>query len=129
MKLSRLKTHDEVLAEQLRDPHFRAEWERTAPARAVASKVIAYRAQNGLSQTALASRLGMSQPAVARLERGDHNPTVDMLMRLASALDVEFVLDIAPANRDRRLVTKRAQTSAALESVDAADCSVLVAAT
>jgi DNA-binding XRE family transcriptional regulator len=129
MKLSELKTHDEVLAEQLRDPKFRAEWERTAPARAVASKVIAYRAQYRLSQTALARRLGMSQPAVARLERGDHNPTIDTLMRLASALDVEFVLDIAPANKDRKLVTKRARTTAAIESVEAPECSVLVAAT
>jgi ribosome-binding protein aMBF1 (putative translation factor) len=129
MKLSQLKTHDEVLAEQLRDPEFRAEWERTVPARAVASKVIEYRAQNGLSQSALARRLGMSQPAVARLERGDHNPTIDMLMRLASALDVEFVLDIAPAKKDQKLVTKRARTTAAIESVEASGCSVLVAAT
>ncbi len=129
MKLSQLKTHDEVLAQQLRNPEFRAEWERTAPARAVASKVIAYRAQNGLSQSALAGQIGMSQPAVARLERGDHNPTVDTLMRLASALDVEFVLDIAPAKKDRKLVTKRARTAAAIESVEASDCSVLVAAT
>jgi transcriptional regulator with XRE-family HTH domain len=129
MKLSQLKTHDEVLAEQLRDRAFRAEWERTVPARAVASKVIEYRAQNGLSQSALARRLGMSQPAVARLERGDHNPTINMLMRLASALDVEFVLDIAPAMKDRKLVTKRARTTAAIESVEASDCSVLVAAT
>jgi ribosome-binding protein aMBF1 (putative translation factor) len=128
MKLSQLKTHDEVLAEQLRDPEFRAEWERTAPARAVASTVLAYRAHNGLSQRALASRLGMSQPAVARLERGDHNPTLDMLMRLASGLDVEFVLDIAPANMDRKLVTKRARSTAAIESVHASGCSVLVAA-
>jgi ribosome-binding protein aMBF1 (putative translation factor) len=129
MKLSQLKTHDEVLAEQLRDRDFRAEWERTVPARAVASKVIEYRAQNGLSQSGLARRLSMSQPAVARLERGDHNPTIDMLMRLASALDVEFVLDIAPAKKDRKLVTKRARTTAAIESVQASGCSVLVAAT
>lgn len=129
MKLSQLKTHDEVLAEQLRDPEFRAEWERTAPARAIASKVIAYRAENDLSQSALASRLGMSQPAVARLERGDHNPTIETMMRLASALNVEFVLDITPARQDRRLVTKRAQTSAAIESVESSQCSVLFAAT
>jgi hypothetical protein len=34
MKLSDLRTSEEVLAGALRDPAFRAEWERTAVARA-----------------------------------------------------------------------------------------------
>jgi hypothetical protein len=46
-----------------RTPKFRAEWERTALARAVAEAVIRYRAEHGLSQTALARVLGWSQPA------------------------------------------------------------------
>jgi hypothetical protein len=37
----------EVLAEMLQDPQFRAEWERTALARAVAEAVIRYRAELG----------------------------------------------------------------------------------
>ena len=37
MKLSEMKTNDELIAVQLcTDPEFRAEWERTALARAVA---------------------------------------------------------------------------------------------
>ena len=44
MKLSDLPAHEEVLAEHLdADPEYRREWERTALARAVAVKVIAYR--------------------------------------------------------------------------------------
>ncbi len=35
-KLSNLRTSEEVLAGALRDPAFRAEWERTAVARALA---------------------------------------------------------------------------------------------
>ena len=58
MKLSDLPTHEEVLAEHLdADPEYRREWERTALARAVAVKLIAYRAEHDLSQTALAGRL------------------------------------------------------------------------
>jgi DNA-binding XRE family transcriptional regulator len=76
MRLSDLPTHEEVLAGHLdADPDYRREWERTALARAIAVKVIAYRAEHDLSQTALAKQLGMSQPAVARLESGEHNPT------------------------------------------------------
>jgi len=40
----RLIGNTEVLAEMLGDPQFRAEWERTALARAVAEAVIRYRA-------------------------------------------------------------------------------------
>src|SRR5438309_2264124 len=67
MKLSDMKSAEQVLTEHLKDPAFREEWERTALARAVANQVVAYRAQNGLSQTELARKLGVSQPLVARL--------------------------------------------------------------
>lgn len=84
MKLSDIPTHEDVLAAHLdADPKYRSEWERTALARAVAVKVIAYRAKHGVSQTVLARRLGMSQPAIARLESGEHNPTFPTLLRLS----------------------------------------------
>ena len=80
MKLTDLTTDDELLAEQLRDdPEFRAEWERTALARAIALAVVRFRAERRLSQRGLAAVLGMSQPQVARLEKGDVNPTMDTL--------------------------------------------------
>jgi DNA-binding XRE family transcriptional regulator len=81
-----LISNTEVLAEMLQDPQFRAEWERTALARAVAEAVIRYRAERGLSQTALARLLGWRQPVVARLEAAEHNPTMDILLTLARAL-------------------------------------------
>lgn len=65
------------------NPVSRERWERTALARAVAIAVTRYRAAHGLSQRALAKQLGMPQPHIARLELGEHNPSVDMLQRLA----------------------------------------------
>jgi transcriptional regulator with XRE-family HTH domain len=41
----------------------------------------------GLSQTEVAARMGTSQSAVARLERGDADVRVSTLQRYASALD------------------------------------------
>ena len=56
MKLSEMKTNDELIAELLRtDPEFRAEWERTALAREVALAIVRYRADHDLSQRDLAS--------------------------------------------------------------------------
>ena len=96
MKLSDLTPADRVLADHLADPAFRDEWERTALARAMALRVVSYRAEQGLSQAALARRLGMRQSAIARLEAGDHEPTFATLQRLARHLGMEFHITIAP---------------------------------
>jgi ribosome-binding protein aMBF1 (putative translation factor) len=90
------KPHERVIAEQLQDPAVEQEWQRTALARAVAMRLVAYRAEHGLSQTKLARLLGMKQPAVARLEAGDHVPTLLTLTRLSQALGMEFHIDITP---------------------------------
>ncbi len=111
MKLSEIRTNDELIAEQLRtDPEFRAEWERTAVARAVALAIVRYRAEHDLSQRELAERLGMKQPQVARLELGEVNPSIDTLLRVASKLGIEFTIDVRPAGSAARNMTKRAQT-------------------
>jgi ribosome-binding protein aMBF1 (putative translation factor) len=128
MKLSDLSTHEQVLAEHLgADPEYRREWERTALARAMAVKVITYRAEHGLSQTALAKRLKMSQPAVARLEGGEHNPTFPMLLRISDALGIELAIDIAPSGQEPRLIGSRARRNA-LESFKRDGYAVVVAA-
>ena len=50
VKLSEMKTNDELIAEQLHtDPAFRAEWERTALARAVAVAIVRYCAEHDFS--------------------------------------------------------------------------------
>jgi ribosome-binding protein aMBF1 (putative translation factor) len=92
---------DDVLARQQHDPAFQAQWDRTSLARAVAIEVVRYRADNGLSQAALAKQLGVSQPVVARLERGDHTPTWDTLGRLARTMGVHFHVDVDPETGPR----------------------------
>ena len=95
-KVSQLKTASQIAAEELADPEIRREHERTALAHAVALRIIGYRVDHGLSQTALARLLGMHQPASARLEAGDHAPSLATLSRLARVLGLEFHIDITP---------------------------------
>lgn len=90
MKLSDMKPFEEVLAEDLQDSAFRREWERTEIARAVALQVVQYRATHHLTQEELAAKLGVKQPAIARLEAGEHQPSVMTLRCLADRLDMEF---------------------------------------
>ncbi len=58
----------------------------------MAKSVIAYRAQRGLTQTALARILDISQPAVARLEIAEHLPTLNTLMKLSERLGLEIAI-------------------------------------
>jgi DNA-binding XRE family transcriptional regulator len=101
-----LISNSQVLEELLRDPAFRAEWQRTALARAVAAAVIRYRAEHRLTQTALARLLGCSQPVVARLEAAGHNPTMDTLVTLSRKLGLRVQVDVAPKTGLVARVTK-----------------------
>jgi DNA-binding XRE family transcriptional regulator len=75
---------EQVLEEELRDPAFRAEWERLAPARALANRLIGLRVDNGLTQTALARQIGVSPETIRRLEIGEHFPSPRTLARIES---------------------------------------------
>lgn len=54
------------------------------------------RLELGLSQTEVAARAGMTQPALSRLEAGGVIPTIPVLDRIATALGAELVVTIAP---------------------------------
>jgi transcriptional regulator with XRE-family HTH domain len=84
------------LADQdARDPEIATELARTGLANQLAILVIRYRVHHDLTQTALARRLGMSQPAVARLEAGDHEPSVTTLIRMARHLGITLQLQVS----------------------------------
>ena len=119
----------EILEEDLHDPEVRAEWERTALARAVAVEVIRYRSRHGLTQTALAAKLGMRQPAISRLELGETNPSWDTLIRLSEALGIEFLVDIAPEGRRPRLLGRELDRADRVERLDSRGTHVTIATT
>jgi ribosome-binding protein aMBF1 (putative translation factor) len=90
VRLSDLKTAAEMRAGDMQDLAYRREHERTRLAGDVAIKVLRYRQAHGLSQTELAALLDMRQPDIARLEAGEHAPTIETLSRLADALKLDF---------------------------------------
>jgi transcriptional regulator with XRE-family HTH domain len=104
------KTFDQlVAAEENSDPSFRAEWQRLAPAREFAVTLLRYRAEHQLSQRALAAELGVSQPRIAKLESAEHNPELDTIINAVRRLGIEFVLDVAPANRQPLFLNAKAR--------------------
>lgn len=95
MKMSDLKSIDQVVEEQRQDEAFRAEWDRTEFAREVANRVIQYRVDKGLSQRQLAALVDLVQPQIARLEKAEHQPSVETLVKLSRATGLEFRFEVA----------------------------------
>lgn len=78
------RTH---LEEMLRtDAEFRAVWEANRAKREFGYAVLGRRLELGISQRALADRVGTSQNRVYLIENGEANPTLDTLTRLADEL-------------------------------------------
>ncbi len=90
------RRHEEVLADLLKNPEFREDWERTAVPRALALHLMRVRRERGVTETEFARQLGMSQPAYARLDLGEHVPTIKTLKKISNALGVTFRIDIRP---------------------------------
>jgi transcriptional regulator with XRE-family HTH domain len=115
------KTFDQLVAEEeSSDPSFRAEWQRLAPAREFAATLLRYRAEHQLSQRALAEELGVSQPRVAKLESAEHNPELDTIINAVRRLGIEFVLDVAPADRQPAFVSAKARKRGVIAHDDVA---------
>jgi transcriptional regulator with XRE-family HTH domain len=86
----------DVLAESLQNPEIRAEWDRTALAREVSIWLLRYRKENKLTQQELADLLDWKQPAVARLESGEHEPSISTLHHLIDRLGTKAKISIEP---------------------------------
>lgn len=101
MKLSDLKTVDQVIADRRTDdPEFASAWDASAFARKVAVAVVRYREGCGMSQRDLARATGIKQPAIARLENGEHTPTFPTLAKLTAGTGLAFHVDVAAGGVD-----------------------------
>lgn len=65
----------------------------------VAKSLAKERAQRGLSMNRLAEMTGLSLTMVSYVERGLRNPTLDTLLRITTALEVDLGLLIQQAAR------------------------------
>lgn len=83
-------TFKQFKSEALEDSVVKAEYEALGPEYEVVKTIIKERIKRGWSQTDLASAIGSRQPVISRLERGDSNPSLQTLSRIAKALDLSL---------------------------------------
>jgi predicted XRE-type DNA-binding protein len=95
MKKVRLVTHKAVVNRLFKKPGFRQGYEEELDKLRLVDALIALRQRQGLTQAALAKRLKVSQPFIAKLEQAEtHNFTLDTLLKVVEALNGELVIKI-----------------------------------
>ena len=72
---------------------------RMAICSGVADIFKAEREKRRLSMTALAAKAGLSQQMVSYVERGIRNPTLETLLRISEALEIDLAKVLARASK------------------------------
>ena len=73
----------------------KAEWDALQPELTIAQAMLDARKESGLTQKQLSERTGIAQADISKLERGNANPSLRTLQRLAAGMGmnirIEFV--------------------------------------
>ena len=78
--------------ELIKDPEFRAEYEKTRPKFEVMCALIEARTDAGMTQKELSERSGIRQSNISRIENGTCSPTIATLQALAKGLGKRLVV-------------------------------------
>ncbi len=93
-------THAAVMARQLKNPEFRFHYEQRKLVHEVAVAVRAMRKQAKMTQAQLATAVGVSQPMIAKIEKGleQRTPRWEMLGKITIALGKQMRLSFFDAD-------------------------------
>ena len=93
-------THKALVRKMLKQPAVKAEYDVQAEEFALLDELLKARRKAGLTQAAVAARMGTKTPAVARLESGggsrQHSPSVATLRKYASAVGCRLEIQLRP---------------------------------
>lgn len=81
-----LTDFNDFLKEQLKDPEFKKEWDKSEVAYQVGRELIKSRIEKKLSQRMLAKKAKTTQAVISRIENMSVSPSVNLLQKIALAL-------------------------------------------
>lgn len=87
-----MKNWSVLRKELLSDPAVKKEYDKLAPRYALISDLIGARLKRGLTQKDLAERIGTKQSAIARLESGNINPSIEFLQKIAQVMGYKLTI-------------------------------------
>ena len=95
--------HKAFLEKAFKRPGFSEAYEALEVEYALAHEMLAARSRAGLTQEAVAVRMGTTKSAISRLEAaGKHAPSVASLKRYAAAVGCTLKIELVPAVTKRR---------------------------
>ena len=86
-------------SELMKDPEFKAEYGALAPEYEIIQAIIDARHASGLTQKELAERTGIAQGDISKLEKGNANPSLKTLKRLADGMGMTLKIAFEPQAR------------------------------
>lgn len=92
----------ELLNEQLKDTEFEKEWNEIQPEMDVIRAMIDMRIKQNLTQKELASRTGIDQADISKLENGTKNPSLKLLKKLAAGMGMQLKIEFVPMQATRK---------------------------
>lgn len=92
----------ELLQEQLKNPEFKKEWNDIQPEMDVIRAMIDARIEQNLTQKELATRTGINQADISKLENGTKNPSLKLLKKLANGLGMQLKISFVPIQTQLR---------------------------
>lgn len=90
-----MKSYKSVKTQLLRKRGVKEAYDDLGPEFFLIEKLIEKRLHKGLTQEALARRIGTKQSAISRLERGEYNPTLGFLRKVAVGLDAKLKITVS----------------------------------
>lgn len=100
-----LSFHDRLLAERMKDPEFRAEFERASreikAIDAIVNELDSLRTTHGMTKAELAREIGKNPASVRRLFTAPANPELRTIVAMADALDADVVI-VSRSRRSKR---------------------------
>ena len=94
-----MKTLNEFMTEQLKDPEFREEYDKIQPELDVIRALVEARISQNLTQKQLAARTGIDQADISKLENGTRNPSLNLLKRLADGMGMVLRIEFVPKRK------------------------------
>lgn len=89
----------ELTNELMQDPEVVKEYEAIQPEVNITRAILDARINAGMTQMELSQKSGISQADISRLEKGTRNPSLNLLKRLAEAMDSTLRIEFIPNKR------------------------------
>ena len=90
------KNFRETLNKQLENPEFKTEYDALQPEFQVIRALLDGRKEKNITQKQLSELTGINQADISKIEKGNANPSVRTLQRLAAGMDMNVKIEFIP---------------------------------